>query len=104
METHVVTGDAAAARLVEEKRQTTHIASDSDSHLVVCDQLVCRRCILRPCVNVCPGGVYHYSEAEALSVAYENCLECGTCRIVCEFENIDWSYPSGGFGVAYSHG
>ncbi len=105
METHVVPGDAAvAARLVEEKLHTTHIASDSDSHLAVRDQGTCRACILRPCVNVCPAGVYDYSEAEELSVAHENCLECGSCRIVCEFENIDWSYPSGGFGVAYIHG
>jgi len=52
-------------------------------------------------VTVCPAGGYSYREDEGLSVAYENCLECGSCKIVCEFDNIDWSYPPGGFGVVY---
>ena len=43
-------------------------------------------------------------EEEALEVAYENCLECGDCQIVCPYDNIDWSYPRGGFGVAYKYG
>ncbi len=35
----------------------------------------------------------------------ENCLECGTCRVVCLYDNFEWEYPRGGFGgVAYKFG
>ncbi|MEK6545549.1 MAG: ferredoxin family protein, partial [Nitrospinota bacterium] len=32
----------------------------------------------------------------------EGCLECGTCRIACEF--IEWRNPKGGYGVCYRYG
>jgi len=89
---------------LEEKLSTTKFMTHADSHLKVRDQETCRACILRPCVNVCPAGVYSYCEEAGLSVAYENCLECGSCKIVCEFDNIDWNYPPGGFGVDYMWG
>ncbi len=93
-----------SSRLVQEKLSTTMFIRHVDSHLRVRDQEICRSCVLRPCVNVCPAGVYSYCEDGGLSVAYENCLECGSCKIVCEFDNIDWSYPAGGFGVDYMWG
>ena len=78
---------------------------EENCHLVITDQQVCRDCEERPCIPRCPAEVYRWEESEeALEVAYENCLECGACRIVCPYENIDWSYPRGGFGVAYKYG
>lgn len=33
------------------------------------------------------------------------CLECRTCRIVCDaFRNVDLDYPRGGFGILYKFG
>ncbi|WP_243678951.1 4Fe-4S dicluster domain-containing protein [Vulcanisaeta distributa] len=32
------------------------------------------------------------------------CLECGTCRVVCPENNIEWNYPKSGFGVQYRFG
>lgn len=34
----------------------------------------------------------------------ERCVECGACRIVCPYGNIDWHYPRGGFGIVYRFG
>jgi len=89
---------------VQEKLSTTRFVRHADSHLSVRLQETCGRCILRPCVDVCPAGVYSWCEDSGLSVAYENCLECGSCKIVCEFDNIEWNYPPGGFGVDYRWG
>ena len=96
--------EQTSSRSLQEKLSTTRFITHPDSHLRVRDQETCRDCILRPCVTVCPAGGYSYREDEGLSVAYENCLECGSCKIVCEFDNIDWSYPLGGFGVVYRWG
>ena len=89
---------------VQDKLSATRFRKHPESHVTVRDQEVCRGCVLRPCVDICPGAVYSYSENPGLSVAHETCLECGSCKIVCEFENIDWNYPPGGFGVDYRCG
>ena len=89
---------------VEEKLRATKIAKHADSHLNVRDQDVCCRCILRPCTCVCPANVYNYDKGQGLTSSYENCLECGSCMIVCEFDNLDWDYPPGGFGVSFEWG
>jgi ferredoxin like protein len=33
--------------------------------------------------------------------AYEACLECGTCLLLCDREALDWQYPHGGYGVRF---
>jgi ferredoxin like protein len=86
------------------KLSKTTFSPHTSSHLAVRDQEMCHGCVLRPCISVCPAGVYTYCEALGLIVAYQKCLECGSCKIVCEFDNIDWNYPPGGFGVDYMQG
>jgi Fe-S-cluster-containing hydrogenase component 2 len=39
-----------------------------------------------------------------ISVAYEGCLECGSCRIACPHLNIEWRFPTGDAGSATSLG
>jgi len=52
----------------------------------------------------CPANCYTL-EGGAVKFAYENCLECGTCRIFCdEFNNLEWNYPRGSFGISYRCG
>jgi ferredoxin like protein len=77
-------------------------AIDDDSHLVLRDPTKCADC-QRPCINRCPAEVYSWEE-DKLQIAYENCLECGVCKIVCEKDNLEWRYPRGGFGVFYKFG
>ncbi|MCX7599381.1 MAG: 4Fe-4S dicluster domain-containing protein [Armatimonadetes bacterium] len=76
---------------------------DEESHLVIKDQKVCSECEHKPCINRCPAEVYSW-EGDRLQVAYENCVECGVCKIVCPYENIDWRYPRGGYGVSFKFG
>jgi ferredoxin like protein len=52
---------------------------------------------------VCPAKVYTLNEKGEAIVSFENCLECGTCRIVAP-DMIDWDYPQGGFGITYRYG
>ena len=39
-----------------------------------------------------------------ISVGYQACVECGSCRIGCPHANVDWTLPRGGYGVAYKFG
>lgn len=77
--------------------------TDETSHLAIKDQEVCRRCEDKPCITRCPAQVYEWEHTEVL-VAYENCVECGACQVVCPYDNIEWEYPRGGFGVVWKFG
>jgi ferredoxin like protein len=42
-----------------------------------------------------------------VAVRYENCLECGTCQIACDFGGngaITWRPPVNGFGIIFRYG
>ncbi|MBE3578125.1 MAG: 4Fe-4S dicluster domain-containing protein [Limnochordales bacterium] len=88
---------------VQRKLFTTRFKADKTSHLSIRDVDVCRECKDKPCLWFCPAEVYKW-EDERITIAFEGCLECGTCRIGCPFDNIDWRYPRGGFGVQYKFG
>ena len=36
-----------------------------------------------------------------IDVRYENCLECGACRVACD--GIEWANPAWGTGIAYKN-
>ncbi len=88
---------------IEDRLYTLRWKKDEASHLVIVDEEVCRRCEGKPCTSFCPAQVYDW-EGDHLNVAYEGCLECGTCRIGCPYRNIAWRYPRGGYGLAYRFG
>ena len=89
---------------IEDKLYLIGYKVDEDgSHLEVNEKDVCKKCKNKACTFVCPVDVYKYDEKEEkLAINYDACVECGTCKIVCEY--IDWRYPRGGFGVAYKFG
>ena len=39
-----------------------------------------------------------------VDLVVDGCLECGTCRLVCDAKNVDWNYPRGGFGILFKFG
>ncbi|MBO2519634.1 MAG: 4Fe-4S dicluster domain-containing protein [Firmicutes bacterium] len=89
---------------LEAKLFTIRYKADTAPHLAIRDQAVCAACE-RPCETFCPARVYEWQAGEGrMHVAFENCLECGTCRIACPHQNIDWRYPTGGTGIAYRYG
>ncbi len=91
---------------IEDKLYLVRFKPDHEPHLVIIDQEVCKsKCKDRPCTFFCPAHVYEWEEANAkITVGFENCLECGACRIGCPHQNIEWRYPRGGFGVAFKNG
>ncbi len=59
---------------------------------------------LKLAVYVCPAGLYSLNENGDVTVTVDGCLECGTCRIACGPEILDWYYPDGGTGVQFRFG
>jgi len=88
---------------IEEKLYLVRYNTDHEVHLKIIDQKVCADCEDKPCTFMCPALVYRWS-GDMITVSYEGCLECGTCRFCCPPENIEWRYPRGGYGVAYKYG
>lgn len=89
---------------IDEKLGKNKYNPDDESHLNP-DFKVCRICKNKNCIKVCPASVYEWNEEQnILQVNYENCLECGACRIACEHHSLNWVYPKGGKGVTIKHG
>jgi len=86
---------------LEGKLFTVRRKAARESHIKV-DRLLCARCVSRVCTYICPAGVFVWDQArDTLDVRHENCLECGTCRVACEMQAIEWSYPVWGTGISY---
>jgi ferredoxin like protein len=90
---------------IEERLFTIRYKADDKSHLIINSQNVCETCESKECNFFCPSDVYLWHDTEKMtSVAFENCIECGTCRLACPFYNIEWVYPKGGYGITYKFG
>lgn len=88
---------------VEEKLLKTRFVIDPGRPHITVDTSLCSSCRNEPCVYVCPAQCYQ-KEREQMVFNWENCVECGSCRIVCPVGAIKWDYPRGGFGVCYRFG
>lgn len=88
---------------IDDKLFTVKYKPGTESHLVP-DQEKCKECPEKICTYFCPAHVYEWDEEQnKLIVGWENCIECGACRIGCHFLTIDWRYPSSGCGVTFKH-
>ncbi len=89
---------------LDDKLFTVKYRPDCESHLKP-DFEKCKTCTSKTCTVICPAKVYEWEENEQkLTVNFENCLECGACRIACEKNCIDWEYPKGTKGVTFRNG
>ena len=89
---------------LDKKLYTLKYSPDSQSHLIPYKQ-DCLVCQGRPCTIICPAQVYEWDkDKNMLIVNYENCLECGACRIACEKKSLQWEYPKGTKGVTFKKG
>ena len=87
----------------------TYKADHSFAHIKIKDGSANAPCVHdckdKPCTYVCPAKVYNWEASQKkILVAYENCIECGACRMLCPFDNIACEWPRGGFGVQYKMG
>ena len=93
--------DDKIKKTIEDKLTTIKYNCDSESQLVI-DRELCKNCESRCCTYICPAKVYVYDENQnIINVDYENCLECGACRIACPYGAINWNYPKAGYGVVF---
>ncbi len=89
---------------INEKLSTLKYNKGKESHLSA-DNEICKECKNRVCTHICPANVYDWNEdSKSLTIRYENCLECGACKIACEKQNIKWAYPSAQYGVKFKNG
>lgn len=91
---------------LEDKLYRTRYEPDAaHPHIRVNDDL-CRTCESKPCLRFCSAEVYkrNPNDPQLVTVSFENCLECGTCRHGCPKDSVDWQYPDGGMGVKFRFG
>ena len=89
---------------IDEKLYTVKYTPDSQSHLLPVQEC-CRICQSKICTVICPAKVYEWdNDRQKLIVKFENCLECGACRIACETSSLGWEYPKGTKGVMFKQG
>lgn len=89
---------------IDDKLFKVKYVPDEETHLKP-DEMQCLLCDSKICTYICPAHVYEWDEEnKKLIIGYENCLECGACRIACERKCINWHYPKGTKGVTFKHG
>jgi ferredoxin like protein len=92
---------------VEEKLfQNRYKVDAGRPHITIKDQEVCStKCESQQCTVCCPAGCYTKEGGGQVQLTTDGCLECGTCRIICnEHLNVAWEYPRGGYGILFKFG
>lgn len=94
---------------IEEKLYLAKYKLDERPHLLILDQNVCKKCeqingTPQPCMILCPADVYKWEDDKKNVVSYDNCVECGACRIICPYGNIEWKFPRWGRGLSHRYG
>ncbi len=88
---------------IDDKLGKNKYIIDSESHISI-DEDICKDCVDMPCIVGCPAECFKQSADGKMIYAYEGCLECGSCRIICPRGSIKWMLPRGGFGICYEFG
>ena len=87
---------------IEKRLALNHYDVDGEPHIRV-ETEKCQGCDSHACIYVCPAGCFKLIDGRT-GFSYEGCLECGSCRISCDEEAVEWSYPRAGFGISYEFG
>lgn len=88
---------------VRDKLHFNSYLVDDKGHLAIIDTDVCRHCEHKGCLYVCPVEDF-VAVDDHVVLSWEGCVECGSCRIICDYDNIRWEYPAGGRGICYRYG
>jgi ferredoxin like protein len=89
---------------IEERLNSNAWDVSQRPHIRIIDPDKCRKCDAKPCTFLCPARCYILSQDGTVLFSHEGCLECGTCRVVCPNNAIEWTYPRSGYGVQYRFG
>ncbi len=88
---------------IEDKLGLLRYKIDAEHPHIQISKEICEECKHRPCIVGCPANCFKY-EDEEMQFQYEDCIECGTCRVICPYGAVDWNYPRGTFGVKFRYG
>ncbi|MGA8147997.1 MAG: ferredoxin family protein [Gallionellaceae bacterium] len=92
---------------VEEKLfQNRYKVDHGRPHISIINAEICStECKAQQCTQVCPAACYKAEGNGRVALITDGCLECGTCRIICDdFRNVEWDYPRGGYGILFKFG
>lgn len=82
--------------------KVTIINVNDTSHIAIKNDNTClEKCENKPCTYFCPTRVFYW-EDNSIQILYNRCIECGACPFGCPYDNIDWHFPNGGYGVKYT--
>ncbi|MFW9996086.1 MAG: ferredoxin family protein [Candidatus Odinarchaeota archaeon] len=89
---------------LRDKLGTLSFETDAseNAHITV-DQEICAKCPHHLTLAGCPAGCFKFIE-NRMVFRYEDCIECGTCFLMCDQGSVKWSLPRGSFGVRYEQG
>lgn len=85
---------------IDDKLALNLFHVDDEPHIKI-DLEICWECPHKLCTYVCPVENYKQNGEGGIEFSWEGCLECGTCRIVCDRGAISWEYPRGGCGICF---
>lgn len=88
---------------IDEKLLKTRFVLDSGKPHISLNNEACLTCVKKSCITVCPAQCYEIKNGQVV-LNWENCVECGSCRVICSKKAIIWNYPRGSFGVCYRFG
>lgn len=92
------------ARVEEKLFQNRYLVDAGKPHIVIEPHSKPSKNLLAM-TTLCPAGCYAENTAGQVEITPDGCLECGTCRILCEPSgDIVWNYPRGGYGVLFKFG
>ncbi len=83
---------------IEDKLYLVNFKPNIESHIKI-NPDVCLICKNKECTKFCPANVFVLSPInEEIIVTYENCMECGACRMGCPYEAIKYEHPEVSYG------
>ncbi len=87
-----------------ERLSNNNFFIDKTPHIIV-NQSICSGCEQRTSIHACPAELFVELHDGSIGFNYEQCLECGTCLILCSKDGaLTWNYPNDGRGVSYRYG
>lgn len=87
---------------IEDKLAVNKYDVDKERHIRIKED-ICATCETHLCSYTCPADCFKLREGN-ITFSFEGCLECGSCRIVCDNEAVEWALPRAGFGICYLYG
>jgi ferredoxin like protein len=96
----------SSAKVEEKLFQNRYKVDLGRPHVQIKNADVCtNECQTRQCTSCCPAGCYTIEGDGRVVLISDGCMECGTCRIICdEHHNVAWEYPRGGYGILFKFG